>query len=252
MTYTEKIFIGSFILYIGIMKSKKQIRRLFDMRDVIYDREWLSVMKNIDMYYIYREFYINKNDMKTMKEHGLRYDITLIPPRMLGCEFVKTAGHYHSTIPGTDITFPEIYDIKAGDACFILQRTCNDRIEDVMSIKAKNGDKVIIPPGYGHLTVNVSNKVLKMSNWVAIDAKSIYSPIKEKGGAAYLLLKDGFIKNPRYTDIPEIRIIESFDLKKIGIEKEKDMYEFIKDLNDLEFLTRPQKYIQIFEELYIQ
>ena len=197
------------------MKNEKQIRKLFEMKDVIYDREWLSTANNIDLYYMYREFCISKNDMITMKEHGLRYDITLIPPRMLGCEFVKTAGHYHSMVPGTDITFPEIYEVQAGEAFYMLQKSCNGKMKDVILIKARNGDKVIIPPGYGHITINMSNQVLKMANWVAIGAESIYSSIKEKGGGAYFFLQNEVVKNPKYIDIPEIRIIESFDLKKL-------------------------------------
>src|SRR4030066_309045 len=73
-------------------------------------------------------------------------------------------------------------------------------------IKAKQGDKVIIPPGYGHLTINASNKVLKMANWVARDFESIYSPIKEKGGGAYFILEDNIVRNQAYENVPELRV----------------------------------------------
>lgn len=171
------------ILEFGTNRVKPQVRWLFDMKDVIYDREWLSSGKNIELYYMYRELSLSKNDALTMKEHGLRYDITIIPPRMLGCEFVKTAGHYHPIVPGTNTTFPEIYEVLNGEAHYLLQKPGDDGIEDVILIKAGEGDKVIIPPGYGHLTINASNNELKMANWVARDFESIYAPIKEKGGA---------------------------------------------------------------------
>ena len=70
-----------------------------------------------------------------------------------------------------------------------MQQPDNDSIKDVILVKAQQGDKVIIPPGYGHLTINASNKVLKMANWVARDFESIYSPIKEKGEEHILSLK---------------------------------------------------------------
>lgn len=231
------------------MKSKKQIRKLFDMKEVIYDREWLSHNNNMELYYMYREFCFNNKDLFKMREHGLRYDITFIPPRMLGCEFVKTAGHYHSMVSGTDITFPEIYEVLAGEANYILQKLDNDNIKDVILIEAKKGDKVIIPPGYGHLTVNSSDKVLKMANWVALNTESIYPPIAEKGGGAYFLLREGLVKNSNYTNIPEIRIMKPFDLK-IGLKKGQYMYDLLKDIKKLEFLTKPQEYIGLFEELY--
>ena len=82
--------------------------------------------------------------------------------------------------PEPRITFPEIYEVLGGEATYILQKPDGEGIDDVILIKAGAGDKVIIPPGYGHLTINASNKVLKMANWVARDFESIYQPIKEK------------------------------------------------------------------------
>lgn len=231
------------------MKTKKQIRKLFDIKEVIYDRKWLSSSNNIELYYIYREFYFSTKDLFKMKQNGLRYDITFIPPRMLGCEFVKTAGHYHSMVSGTDITFPEIYEVLAGEANFMLQKLDNDKIKDVILIEVRKGDKVIIPPGYGHLTINKSDKVFKMANWIALRNESIYSPIVEKGGGAYFFLIDGLVKNSKYANIPEIRIMKPFDLE-IGLKKGEYMYDLVKDIKKLEFLTKPQEYMKLFEELY--
>ena len=237
------------ILEFGGKRVKPGIRRLYDMKDVIYDREWLSRADNFDLYYMYRELSLSRNDALIMKEHGLRYDITVIPPNMMGCEYVKTAGHYHPNLPGTNITYPEIYEVLNGEAEYMIQKPDNDKIKDVILIKAKPGDKVIIPPGYGHLTINTSNKVLKMSNWVARDFGSIYSPIKEKGGGAYFILKDRIVKNPGYEEVPEIRIIKPANLKEIGIDRTKEMYGLVRNIRKLEFLTKPQKYEGLFDEI---
>ncbi len=107
------------ILEFGTKRVKPTIRTLFDMKDVIYDREWLRMANNIELYYMYRELALSKNDTLTMKEHNLRYDITVIPPLMLGCEFVKTAGQYHPKVPGTDMTFSEIYEVLSGEAQYL-------------------------------------------------------------------------------------------------------------------------------------
>lgn len=227
---------------------KPGIRMLFDMKDVIYDRKWLSNAENSELYYMYRELSLSKKDAAAMKEHGLRYDITVIPPQMLGNEFVKTAGHYHPLVPGTQITYPEIYEVLGGEATYILQKPDNEGINDVILVKAGAGDKVIIPPGYGHLTINASNKVLKMANWVARDFESIYQPIKEKGGGAYFILDKGMVKNPRYEHVPEIKPGKPANLKEIGLQKSKEMYGLVLDLKTLEFLTKPHEYAWVFEE----
>ncbi len=238
------------ILKFGAMKVKPTVRMLFDMEDVLYDREWLAAANNCELYYMYRDLSLSRNDGLLIKENGLRYDITIIPPRMLGREFVKTAGHYHPEVPGTDTTFPEIYEVLSGEANYIMQKWDNSMIKDVVLIKAGQGDKVIIPPGYGHLTINASNKVLKMANWVARDFESIYLPIKEKGGGAYFFLQDGIVKNPGYDHVPEIRIREPINLNRIGIKKSREMYGIVRDIKKLDFLTKPHKYLYLFENIF--
>lgn len=228
---------------------KPGIRMLFDMKNVIYDRKWLESAKNIELYYMYREMSLSKNDALLIKEHGLRYDITVIPPLMLGCEFVKTAGHYHPFVPGTNVTYPEIYEVLGGEANYVLQKPSGKGVEDVVLIKAGPGDKVLIPPGYGHLTINSSNKELKMANWVARDFESMYRPIEEKGGGAYFILDKGLVKNPKYESVPDIRILKPANLKEIGLQKNKEMYGLVRDLKKLEFLTKPEEYGWIFKEI---
>ncbi len=237
------------ILEFGTTRVKPTVRMLFDMKDVIYDRKWLAGANNIELYYMYRELSLSKNDALVMKEHGLRYDITVIPPRMMGCEFVKTAGHYHPFVPGTTTTFPEIYEVLNGEAHYLMQKPEGNKIKDVILVKASEGDKVIIPPGYGHLTINTSNRVLKMANWVARDFESEYTPIKEKGGGSYFILENGIVKNPRYESLPEIRLLKPSNFKELGLEKRKEMYGLVRDIKKLEFLTKPQEYGWIFEKI---
>lgn len=237
------------ILEFGTTGVKPIVRMLFDMKEVIYDREWLAKTNNIELYYMYRELSLSKNDALTMKEHGLRYDITVIPPRMMGCEFVKTAGHYHPFVPGTTATFPEIYEVLNGEAHYLMQKPEDDKIKDVILVKAGEGDKVIIPPGYGHLTINASNRMLKMANWVARDFESVYAPIKEKGGGAYFILENGIVKNPRYSNVPEVRLLEPSNFKDMGLQKSREMYGLVKDIRKLEFLTKPQEYSWLFEKI---
>lgn len=236
-------------LEFGKKRIDPMVRMLFDMKEVIYDREWLFTANNVELYYMYRDLSLNKNDALTIIGHDLRYDITVIPPRMLGCEFVKTAGHYHPKVPGTDTTFPEIYEVLNGEAQYLIQKQVDDKIKDVILIKANEGDKVIIPPGYGHFTINTSDKLLKMANWVARSFEPIYAPIKEKGGGSYFILEKEIVKNPRYDGDPEIRLLKPSNLKEIGLQKNKDMYELVRDVKKLEFLTKPYKYDWVFETM---
>jgi glucose-6-phosphate isomerase len=220
---------------------------LSDMRDVIYDNNWLSDQKDVDLYYMYRDISFSEEDERIIEENRLRYDITVIPPGRLGVEYVKTYGHYHPTVC-ENMTYPELYEVLKGEAHYLLQRG-KDKITDVIVIRAKEGDKVLIPPDYGHVTINPSDKTLVMSNWVCRDFSSIYDPIKEMGGAAYFELIDGsFIPNENYDDLPGIRFLPPITCPEVGLGK-KPIYTLIREPSKLSYLRNPAGFSWLFDNI---
>jgi len=221
---------------------KPDVRMLHDMDDVLYDRSQLNA-PDTELYYMYRDLSLSKADHERILEHHLRYDITVIPPGMLGTEYVKTAGHDH---PGD---YGELYEVLNGEAQYLLQKREGDTVSDVIVVNAGAGDKVIIPPGYGHVTINSSNKTLKMANWVCGDFSSIYDFFREKGGASYFMLEDGFIPNPKYVDLPEIRFLKPTNYSDVGLYKSKEMYGLVKQLDMLKYLADPTGYEWLFKKI---
>jgi glucose-6-phosphate isomerase len=175
---------------IMVNNKKPEIRFLKAMKDVLYDKKWLKSAPNLELYYMYR---------KIKEKNGLRYDITIIPPLMLGKEFVKTKGHEHLK------NEPELYNVLQGKAIFLFQKRKGNSIKDVYAIPAKKGETVIVPSGYGHTTINSSKKNLKMGNWIYKNCKNNYSPIEKRKGFCYFYTKSGWIKNKNYKNVPEIR-----------------------------------------------
>jgi glucose-6-phosphate isomerase, archaeal len=233
----------------GGKKLEPDVRRLYDIREVIFDQSWLAGAKNTELYYMYRDLFLSQSDKENLIGQGLRYDITIIPPNMLGSEFVKTAGHYHPLVPQSEVTYPELYEVLEGEALYLLQKK---DLSDIVVVYATTGDKVLVPPNYGHITINRSNKTLKMSNFVARDFSSLYEPFKEKGGGAYFYLRDGFLKNQRYSDAAELRRIEapnSVKLARLGLAKGKEMYPQIREKGRLDYLVHPKEFLDIFEGL---
>lgn len=176
-----------------IKGSKPDIRYLDDMRAVLYDKEWAKGASNFELYYMYRG---------VKEEDELRYDITVIPPKMLGEEFVKTKGHEHSE------PSEELYIVLEGEAIFLMQKYKKDNIEDVLAIKAKGGEAIIIPQDYGHVTINPSQTTLKMANWINKKYRGVYDLFEKKEGACYYYTISGWVKNKNYQKIPELRFKE--------------------------------------------
>lgn len=234
-------------LEFGAVTREPDVRLAEDMGEVIIDKEWLEDNKDAELYYMYRDLW-REGDKKKIRNSGLRYDITIIPPREIGKEYVKTKGHYHpEAAPG--ISYPEIYEVLKGKAHYLLQKKSSNGIEDVALMRAEEGDKALIPPNYGHITINPGDEALKMANWVDRSFDSIYEDILELEGGAYYELSSGeWLKNDNYSHVPELKEVTPTVIPDLGIEKEKNMYNILNENpENLEFLSRPQDYKSIFE-----
>jgi glucose-6-phosphate isomerase len=202
---------------------------------------------------MYRDLSLTPTDAETITRRQLRYDITIIPPLTMGLEFVKTYGHYHPRVhPKLRYTYPELYEVLEGDAHYLLQRPQNDEsVDEVFLVKATRGDKVIVPPNYGHVTINPSERTLKMANWVCRAFESDYEPYTQlHGGAYYELINGRLLHNRSYHSVPEIRVVYPADVSEQGLVKRKPMYELIEEPYLLEFLTAPERHAALFGALY--
>lgn len=233
------------ILEFGAVEREPDIRYAKDMAEVIIDKDWLENNQEAELYYMYRDLW-KEGDRKKIRGARLRYDITVIPSRKMGKEYVKTKGHYHpEAAPG--VTYPEIYEVLEGKAHYLLQKESSGKIEDIILMKAKEGEKALIPPNYGHITINPSKKTLKMANWVDRNFDSIYKDIlKQEGGAYYELTSGEFVKNPNYDQAPEIREKEPTEIPELGIISGENMYELVKKPENLKFLSKPQEHQEVF------
>jgi len=238
-------------LKFGDKVAVADVRKLHDMEDVVFDKEWFerTEARNRDLYYMFRDLAKSDADRQAIKTNHLRYDITVIPAGMLGSEFIKTVGHYHPQVPGTDVSYPEIYQVLEGSATYLLQKVEHDNednVLDVAVVTAGKGDLVLVPPGYGHVTINASDKTLEMANWVCRDFSSVYEPIKRLSGASYFLLEDGFVKNPLYRNIPSIRYLKPLPSDDLGLSSGESMYDLMHEIEKLRFLTSPQDFMGFF------
>jgi glucose-6-phosphate isomerase, archaeal len=202
-----------------------------------------------EMYYMYRNVHF-KEDEKALAEVGVTYDITVIPPGKIGEEFNKTVGHYHATKPGTKIAYPEAYEVLNGHALFLLQKM-DPLFEDIITViamEARAGDKVVYPPNYGHIIVNLGSDVLVTSNWVGDNFERMYAQVSDRQGMAYYVVADPekrykFVPNSHYGKLPEVRMLTNQFMNNFAIMGNGPMYTLgTGDPKSLEFLNHPDKY----------
>jgi len=226
------------------------VRRSRDLSAVLFDDQGEP---DEELYYMSRGISLSVDEQLIMSK-GLRYDVTVIRPGSIGREYIKTAGHYHPEKKGTDITFPEVYEVLYGRAHYLLQRPNPhnpSELNTVLFIAAKPGDKLLVPPNFGHITINPGDDYLIMSNWVARDFTSIYTPFREMGGGAYyeLYTEDGpeFIGNKRYHMLPPLMRCPIKPFPRLNLITGLPLYRVFQENGDaFNFLTEPESYLDLF------
>ncbi len=233
------------------------VRRFKDMATLYYDNMggWVDGMDfNTPLYYMFRNV-CREEDRANIADHKLRYDITIMLPLRFGSgpkEYNKTVGHYHPIVPGTRISYPELYEVIHGECYFIIQKVRNKyEVVDALIIKAERGDKIIIPPDYGHVMVNSGRGLLITANWVSSAFSSIYEPYREMKGACYYILEEylqpKIVKNEAYDNVPEPKIVRSRAHESLNIRRDESMYRLAKELEKLDFLNHPQNHPAHFD-----
>lgn len=220
------------------------VRSAGEMRDVFYSPA--AVDSKQQLYFYYKGLGLKK-DRELIERHGLRYNMIIMPPALIGPEYVKTVGHYNPAAPETEETYPEVYEVVQGQAHFLLQYLDPEinSVEEVVLFEAAQGDKVIIPPNWGHVVINPANETLVAANWVADGFAPVYEPITKLGGAVYYEVRvqgvSTFIANPHYDYIPQLQRRLARQYRDLGLVKGVTLYEaFVNGPDVFRYLTNPE------------
>ncbi len=208
----------------GDLIFEPDVRKAKEIKPVLYEKN--EINDEEILYYMFRGVAKNEEDGELIKKHRLRHDITIIPPRIIGKEYVKTLGHVH--VPDA----PEIYYVIEGKAHFLMQRVEGLKVLDVYLVEAEAGESVVIPSGYGHVTINPTKETLIMGNWIWREVKGDYSMFKKLRGACYYELTNGFVKNENYESVPEIKVLKA--------ESKEYSYDSIKEIEKLKKILIPK------------
>lgn len=225
----------------GLPLVEPAVRRLDDVRGVLADPAAGGLA---ELYYMYRDVALPA-DRPAFLAQGIRFDITVVRPGRIGREYIKTAGHYHPEVPGSGLTFPEVYQVISGRAHYLLQKVGPDAsLADVELVVAGPGDVVVVPPGYGHVTINADAEPLVMANLVEREFVSVYEPyVRRRGGAYYILAADGgpaFVPNRQYGEVPALRVTRAAEHPIRPARAGIPIYRrFLDDPGAFHFLVRP-------------
>lgn len=209
-------------LMVNGQQHHKSVRLLSQMKKTLMKQ--VDMVANPEMYYMFRNVYHAQN---------LRYDVTVIPALDVNGECVKTYGHYHPA-NNVGLQYPEVYQVLRGEVVFLLQKKNRNGSVDTILVHAKEKDVVLVPPGYGHISINPGEGVLVLCNVVYDKFESLYGDFEDNQGGAYYYLKGGeIVQNSNY-------IVQRNE--RLSPEQLNERYKFsCKDLL-VEFYDNPKKF----------
>lgn len=240
----------------GFTEVKPMVREFSAMRNYLKDP--FASYPRRDVYHVYRDVALEA-DREAVHAANLEYDLTVILPGKIGDEFTKTIGHYHPIKPGTKVRYPEVYEVIYGKVFLLLQSASEDleRLEKTYIIEAGRGEKIVVPPGFGHACINPTDEVLVLANWQLLRQQGIYQPYEVHNGAAYYVLQTQrlsakgalrqepeFVPNLSYQKVPPLQVVHSRELPQFDLRSALPMYfTGTKDLKALKFLTEPENFL---------
>lgn len=205
------------------------------------------------IYTVYRDV-ARREDAPRVEAAHLRYDITMIPAGVFAGqekEYFRTAGHYHARLPGRPLAYPEVYEVIHGRAYWLIQRLAADdpaELAEIYVIEAGPGEKAIMLPGFGHISINAFAEPLIMANWICLDVSYDYGPYEKLRGGGYWLTEGdiastvAFKQNGSYRSVPALVKLRPAEVPAFALRRSTPLYALSHELDRLSFLSNPEAF----------
>ena len=203
------------------------IRTYKEMKSLYFEDD-SNLKENDALYLMYRGVYLSEQDKNLFEKYNLRYDITVILPKIIWKEYNKTFWHYHPKA-SNGAFYEELYQVLHWKAIYLQQNN-----EKIFYTLANKSDVVLMKSWFWHVTINPSkNELLMMANIVSWNFSSIYDEYKEKKWAMYYFTTNNtWVKNKNYSQ--DINLVEINDFFSVN----SDLYwDFLQSPEKFKFLS---------------
>ncbi|GAB4459036.1 MAG: hypothetical protein OHK0029_21120 [Armatimonadaceae bacterium] len=158
--------------------------------------------------------------------------------------------------------YPCLYEVWSGDALVYLQTPMERDVADVLYVRLKPGERVIVPEGWAVAVYNTGATALACE-WIVVPTKDIPQPvewtrIQDWDGLAHRVLRrdDGgvsFDLNPHYRTVPLPREIEAPELSAFGLTPGEPVLTMMeKNPEAFRWLLHPEEFAEPLNALYAE
>lgn len=100
----------------------------------------------------------HREDRRTLTDAMLLFGVVGYASGTLGKEPIRSQGHVHAISPHSGWSPPELFEIWLGSAIIYMQQYAADDPGRCFAITAREGDHVLVPPGWAHMVLNASTR----------------------------------------------------------------------------------------------
>lgn len=176
------------------------------------------------LYTIYMDIYYCE-DGEALRNQGLLYGSVVYNHGTIGRERVRSQGHIHSEKIGVGLRYSEVYEFWTGRGLVYLQKELAPEVTRAYLVPVGPGDKLVIPFGWVHLTINDGDEVLSFGAWCARQNILEYDELRSLGGPAHFVYADGAVEtNPRYTRVADVQRASVQDFPDFDIPRDRPIY----------------------------
>jgi len=228
----------------------KREQKKIDEYRTFFSRQTTKEQYAHPLYRIYRNA-VQKKDVFLFSKHALRHDLTLLLPSPKNSPLpTRTIGHVHKKNKA-GVSYPELYCVIKGTALFLLE---NKRRTISLVARCSVGEKIIIPPEYGHIIINASAHAPAIVANLFTSKKNVsdYSFFKKSHGPSWIPLWSKkeiyFVKNEQSVKKNSVKNLLARQTKvtKKGV----SLYaSFIKNPSAFDFLNHPEHHRPLLEIL---
>ena len=228
----------------GVTTAEAVVRRLDEVRALL--RDPLATGPD-HLYTIYMDIRV-PGRAEALRSLGLGYGAVVYNHGAIGGEALRSQGHVHSAPAATGVAFSEVYEFWHGRGLVYMQDSATDQVSDVIVVEAGPGDKVVIPPGWAHATINLGEEPMAFGAVYALEARLLYEPLRKLQGMAHYVLADGSLEvNPRYRHVPTARRMAPHEIPGHGIGHGRPALSG--EIGLLDLVSRPERHRAVWERL---
>lgn len=152
------------------------------------------------------------DDSDVFSASPVKYELIVLPPGLLGIEFIKSHIYYSDPSEGKHSC---VVECQYGILTILIQKN-NEKdefdfetsIKEGILIKLRKGERVAIPSGYYYTFINTRDTAVIFSRVFKNKGIANYNLLEREKGLGYFAIRKNarteMVYNPRYKDIPKL------------------------------------------------